>query len=166
LNETFSYAQDPSASKKIGFGYSVSSSHTNEGSINFVKGEILNLQTNQKIDKNSLIKQQKSPIENCDIKKGKTVIEDLSLLISSKLHYLSDCENNEKLSSVQVMTIKIDTLMEAWKDNSLNDEYFSKWLDEMAIDLSTLEDSVAPDGWICQWDKYVTVILLKLWIDF
>lgn len=35
-------------------------------------------------------------------------IEDLSLLISSKLHFLSDCENNEKLSSVQVMTIKID----------------------------------------------------------
>jgi len=131
LNESFSYAQDPSASKKIGFGYSVSSSHTNEGSINFVKGEIMNLQTNQKIDKNSLTKQQKSPIENCDIKKGiikilvklhfvvyfksliifslgKTIIEDLSLLISSKLHYLSDCENNEKLSSVQVMTIKID----------------------------------------------------------
>lgn len=35
-------------------------------------------------------------------------VEDLSLLISSKLHFLSDCENNEKLSSVQVMTIKID----------------------------------------------------------
>lgn len=35
-------------------------------------------------------------------------IEDLSLLISSKLHFLSDCESNEKLSSVQVMTVKID----------------------------------------------------------
>lgn len=32
----------------------------------------------------------------------------MSLLISSKLHFLSDCENNEKMSSVQVMTIKID----------------------------------------------------------
>jgi len=39
---------------------------------------------------------------------AKNYIEDLSLLISSKLHFLSDCENNEKLSSVQVMTIKID----------------------------------------------------------
>jgi len=38
----------------------------------------------------------------------KTHIKDLSLLISSKLHFLADCENNEKLSSVQIMTIKID----------------------------------------------------------
>lgn len=55
--------------------------------------------------------------------------------------------------------------MEAWKDNCLNDEYFSKWLDEMAIELSTLEESVAPDGWICQWDKYVTCNLLRLWTN-
>lgn len=39
---------------------------------------------------------------------AKNHIEDLSLLISSKLHFLSDCENNDKLSSVQVMRIKID----------------------------------------------------------
>lgn len=55
--------------------------------------------------------------------------------------------------------------MEAWKDNCLNDEYFSKWLDEMAIELSTLEESVAPDGWICQWDKYVSYNLLSLWTN-
>ncbi|KAF0767033.1 formin-binding protein 4-like [Aphis craccivora] len=133
LNEkSLSYVQDPSANIKIGFGYSVSSNHKNGGSINFVKGETINVHDT------------------------KNYIEDLSLLISSKLHFLSDCEDNEKLSSVQVMTIKIDTLMEAWKDNSLNDEYFSKWLDEMAIELCTLEESVAPDGWTCQWDKINT----------
>lgn len=55
--------------------------------------------------------------------------------------------------------------MEAWKDNCLNDEYFSKWLDEMAIELCTLEKSVAPDGWTCQWDKYVTCNLLILLIN-
>lgn len=53
--------------------------------------------------------------------------------------------------------------MEAWKINCLNDKYFSKWLDEMAIELSTLEESVAPDGWICQWDKYVVYNLLRLY---
>jgi len=53
--------------------------------------------------------------------------------------------------------------MEAWKINCLNDEYFSKWLDEMAIELSTLEESVAPDGWTCQWDKYVAYYLLRLY---
>lgn len=53
--------------------------------------------------------------------------------------------------------------MEAWKGNCLNNEYFSKWLDEMAVELNTLEDSVAPDGWTCQWDKYVTYNLLRLY---
>lgn len=53
--------------------------------------------------------------------------------------------------------------MEAWKGNYLNNEYFSKWLDEMAVELNTLEDSVAPDGWTCQWDKYVTYNLLRLY---
>lgn len=47
--------------------------------------------------------------------------------------------------------------MEAWKENALNNDYFSKWLDEMAIELNTLEKSVAPAGWNCQWDKYVTL---------
>lgn len=55
--------------------------------------------------------------------------------------------------------------MEAWKDNCLNNEYFSKWLDQMAIELSTLEESVAPDGWTCQWDKYVTCNLLRFWTN-
>lgn len=35
----------------------------------------------------------------------------------------------------------------------------------MAIELSTLEESVAPDGWTCQWDKYVTFNLLRLWTN-
>ncbi|VVC24264.1 Hypothetical protein CINCED_3A009900 [Cinara cedri] len=155
LNETpFSYVQDPCANTKTGFGYSVSTKHRNGSSINFVKGETINVQNNQNLDTNNVITKQKDTIKNCDTNKAKSCIDDLSLLISSKLHFLSDCENNDKLSSVQVMTIKIDTLMEAWKDNCLNDEYFSKWLDEMAIELCTLEKSVAPEGWMCQWDKY------------
>lgn len=60
-----------------------------------------------------------------------------------------------------VNIIFFQTLMEAWKDNCLNDEYFLGWLDEMAIELTTLEESVAPDGWKCQWDKYVTYNLLR-----
>lgn len=55
--------------------------------------------------------------------------------------------------------------MEAWKDSCLNDEYFSKWLDEMAIELCTLEESVTPDGWTCQWDKYVPCNLFRLWTN-
>jgi len=72
LNEkSFSYAQDPCANVKTGFGYSMSSKHKNGGSINFIKGETINLQTNQNSDKYYVAKQQKDPINNCDTKKGK-----------------------------------------------------------------------------------------------
>lgn len=132
-----SYVQDPCANIKTGFGYSVPTKNKNGGSINFVKGETMNLQNNQIPDKNNGTKQHKEDtIKSCDTNEGNvkfiifffslvklfyfytfdififflalSQIDDLSLLISSKLHFLSDCENNEKLSSVQVMTIKID----------------------------------------------------------
>lgn len=67
--KSFSYAQDPCANVKTGFGYSVSSKHKNGGSINFIKGETINLQnSNQNSDKYNGKKQQKVPINNCDAK--------------------------------------------------------------------------------------------------
>lgn len=68
--KSFSYAQDPCANLKTGFGYSVSCNHKNGGSINFVKGETINLQNNQNFDKNTIQKQPKDPIKNCDTIKG------------------------------------------------------------------------------------------------
>lgn len=69
--KSFSYAQDPCANSKTGFGYSVSSKHKNGGSINFIKGETINLQNYQNSDKyNVVVKQQKDPIKNCDTRKG------------------------------------------------------------------------------------------------
>jgi len=67
----FSYAQDPCANEKTGFGYSVSSKHKNGGSISFVRGETINLQNNQTSDKND-VTIQKDTMKNCDIKNGNT----------------------------------------------------------------------------------------------
>lgn len=77
MNEqTLSYVQDPSANLKTGFGYSVPSKHTNGGSINFVKGETMNLQNNQIPDKTNVItKQQNDSIKHCDIKNGITKLK-------------------------------------------------------------------------------------------
>lgn len=70
--KSFSYVQDPCANIKTGFGYSESSKHINEGSINFVKGETINLQTNlSSVKNNVLIRQQNDPIKNCNNKKSK-----------------------------------------------------------------------------------------------
>ncbi|XP_050443305.1 formin-binding protein 4-like [Adelges cooleyi] len=145
------YSHDPCANIKTGFGYSAPTKPNNGGSISFVKGETINLPSSPKFVKTNSLAKQSTIL--CDLNIDKNHIQELSLLISSKLHFLSDCENNTKLSTVQIMTVKIDTLMEAWKENALNDDYFSKWLDEMAIELRTLEKSVVPDGWSCQWDK-------------
>ncbi|XP_050523146.1 formin-binding protein 4-like [Daktulosphaira vitifoliae] len=150
------YTHDPCANSKIGFGYKLSSKNKNTGSINFVKGETMNSQSEVL---STVIQSPAKSTESSDVNdtnNEKNQVQELSMLISAKLHFLSDCESNTNLSSVQIMTIKIDTLMEAWKENSLKDEYFSKWLDEMAIELNTLEKSVAPAGWNCQWDKLNT----------
>lgn len=69
--KSFSYVQDPCANLKTGFGYSVSSNHKNGGSINFVKGETINLQNNQISDKIAVQKQPKDINKNCDTIKGK-----------------------------------------------------------------------------------------------
>lgn len=67
---TLSYVQDPSANIKIGFGYSVSSKHQNGSSINFVKGETINVHDNHNSNKNNVFtKHEKETIKNCDMKK-------------------------------------------------------------------------------------------------
>lgn len=71
MNEkSFSYVQDPCANMKTGFGYSMSSKHTNGNSIHFVKGETINVHNNQNSDINYVTNQQKDTIKNCDTKKG------------------------------------------------------------------------------------------------
>lgn len=51
------------------------SNYKNGGSINFVKGETINLQTNLNSDKNNAIKQQKDLIKNCDNTNGNTKVK-------------------------------------------------------------------------------------------
>jgi hypothetical protein len=80
--KSFSYVQDPCANVKTGFGYSVSSKSINGGSINFIKGETINLKNNQNSDKNNVTsKQQKESITNCDIKKGNAIIFSCYILL-------------------------------------------------------------------------------------
>jgi len=68
--KTLSYVQDPCANVKTGFGYSVSSKHKNGGSINFVKGETINVHDNHNSNKHNVFKKhEKDTINNCDIKK-------------------------------------------------------------------------------------------------
>lgn len=48
----------------------MSSNHTIGGSINFIKGETINVQNNQNSDTNNITKQHKDSVKNCDTKKG------------------------------------------------------------------------------------------------
>lgn len=81
--KTFSYAQDPCANQKTGLGYSVSSKNKNGGSISFIKGETINLQSNQNsTDKNKAVaKQQNDSAKNCDIINGNVKFKQLSVLL-------------------------------------------------------------------------------------
>lgn len=60
----------------------MSSKSITGGTINFIKGETINLQNNQNSDKNNVVsKQQKELITNCDIKKGNLIIFSSYILL-------------------------------------------------------------------------------------
>jgi len=53
----------------------MSSKHKNGGSINFVKGETINVHNNHNSDKNNVLtKHEKDTIQSCDMKKSNAVL--------------------------------------------------------------------------------------------
>lgn len=50
--------------------------------------------------------------------------------------------------------------MSAWEAKSLQDSYLKNWLKNTSCELSRLEQTAAPVGWECQWDRYGILHLL------
>lgn len=57
-------------------------------------------------------------------------------------------------------------LEEAFKAGGLDEKYFFGWLRETDRELAKLEKDAAPDGWLCQWDRYGNSINTILTIPY
>ncbi|XP_014210655.1 formin-binding protein 4 [Copidosoma floridanum] len=82
----------------------------------------------------------------------KTEVKQLTEPIMEKLRFLS--EGSSPASAVQIMAIQIQTLMCAWEAGVLQEAYLRNWLVGTASELTRLEQTAAPPGWECQWDRY------------
>ncbi|XP_058796412.1 formin-binding protein 4-like [Phymastichus coffea] len=71
--------------------------------------------------------------------------------IMEKLKFLS--EGSPAASAVQIMAIQIQTLLAAWESGSLSESYLRNWLTGTGCELTRLEQTAAPPGWECQWDR-------------
>lgn len=45
--------------------------------------------------------------------------------------------------------------MTAWESKNLKKIFLEDWLTRTSKELESLECSVAPDGWVCEWQRYV-----------
>ncbi|XP_051156262.1 formin-binding protein 4-like isoform X2 [Leptopilina boulardi] len=107
--------------------------------ISFVKGETINNSTKSTDEVKSI-----PAAENKEFKY-------LTEMISEKLKFLS--EGCQMASAVQIMAIQLQTLLEAWESGDLKQTYLHQWLTTTGRELSRLEQTAAPPGWECQWDR-------------
>ncbi|BES93610.1 Hypothetical protein NTJ_06419 [Nesidiocoris tenuis] len=78
-------------------------------------------------------------------------VKDASGVLLDKMKFLSAAK--EPVSPVQIWTVQLETLLGAWETQNLKTSYFQKWLTTITKELETLESTVAPDGWRCEWQR-------------
>ncbi|XP_014260572.1 formin-binding protein 4-like isoform X2 [Cimex lectularius] len=121
--------------------------------IQFVKAETLNQPQKDTDENNSNTSVQPDPVKPTDIVNESEVIDvkDVSSLLLDKMKFLS--ASKEPVSAVQLWTIQLETLVSAWESNDLKETYITDWLTKTMRELERLESSVAPEGWLCKWQR-------------
>ncbi|XP_034252726.1 formin-binding protein 4-like [Thrips palmi] len=168
-SSTSTYASDPTANDRRGFGFPVvpcdeeepipsnTSSNTNKpkkSKIQFIKAETINKQQDDSTnvresgkDLNSKNTTSKSR-EDGELHRS---LSSLAQLVKAKLQFLS--EGKEPVSPVQAMAIQIETLVSAWNAGALTNAFLQRWLQSTGAELVQLERAAAPQGWAVQWDR-------------
>lgn len=91
-------------------------------------------------------------VQEEDDEESEMDVKDVSAVLQDKMRFLS--ERKEPVPPVQIWTIQLETLMSAWENKSLKKSYLEDWLNKTRKELEALEGTVAPDGWICEWQRY------------
>uniref|UniRef100_A0A0K8T5P4 WW domain-containing protein n=1 Tax=Lygus hesperus TaxID=30085 RepID=A0A0K8T5P4_LYGHE len=143
--------------KGLGFTSSEpSTKKTKTDKIMFVKAETLQFQDT---DTKATTKEfdPGSPNEsNIDIK-------DASRILLDKMQFLAAAK--DPVSPVQLWAIQLETLLAAWESQNLKTSYFENWLTSITKELETLESTVAPEGWRCEWQRRPAKIMLDVAVN-
>ncbi|XP_061173582.1 formin-binding protein 4-like isoform X2 [Saccostrea echinata] len=76
---------------------------------------------------------------------------ELVELALSKLEFLEVTKKG--LSKLQILLVELETRQQDWQSGGLSTEYFLIKLEEANRQLQQYEQSAAPPGWSCHWDR-------------
>ncbi|XP_013406212.1 formin-binding protein 4 [Lingula anatina] len=83
--------------------------------------------------------------------RAKAEIVELTNLITSKLDFLDI--STKGLSKLQILLVQIETRFQDWRDGALDTLHLLEKLKEADVQLKQFEESAAPQGWTCHWDR-------------
>lgn len=87
-------------------------------------------------------------VQLANLKMQASELADLAL---SKLEFLEVTKKG--LSKLQILLIELETRHQDWQAGGLNTEFFVAKLEEANWQLQQYEQSAAPPGWTCHWDR-------------
>lgn len=79
-------------------------------------------------------------------------IIELTSVLSNKLDFLE--VSRKGVSSLKVLLIELETRISDWREGALDSRHFIHKLCEADKQLKQYEESAAPPGWTCHWDRY------------
>ncbi|XP_048728108.1 formin-binding protein 4-like isoform X2 [Ostrea edulis] len=89
-----------------------------------------------------------TPVQLANLKMQASELVELAL---SKLEFLEVTKKG--LSKLQILLVELETRQQDWQSGGLTTEYFLLKLEEANRQLQQYEQSAAPPGWTCHWDR-------------
>lgn len=103
-------------------------------------------------------KKEKPPIEETkpkyDAKEDdyRRQILDLTSVLTNKLDFLE--VSRKGLSNLKILLIEMETRISDWREGALDSRHLVDKLFDADKQLKEYEESAAPPGWTCHWDRY------------
>ncbi|XP_015769639.1 PREDICTED: formin-binding protein 4-like [Acropora digitifera] len=76
---------------------------------------------------------------------------ELTSVLTNKLDFLEI--SRKDVSSLKILLIEMETRVSDWREGALDSRHFINKLCEADAQLKQYEESAAPPGWTCHWDR-------------
>lgn len=116
-----------------------------------------NSETGEKKE-DKLIIEEKAPRYDVEEAEYKQQIMELTSVLTNKLDFLEI--SRKDVTSLKILLIEMETRISDWREGALDSRHFINKLCEADAQLKQYEESAAPPGWTCHWDRYCISLVL------
>jgi len=107
--------------------------------------------TEERKEENSVAEEKKEKY-NTEEEDYRLKILDLTSVLSNKLDFLEVSRHG--VSDLKILLIEMETRISDWREGALDSRHLIDKLGEADKQLKQYEESAAPPGWSCHWDRY------------